>query len=572
MSANLHSSDFSRLTAAWLDGTATADEIEKLRGLIAMDPDCARRFAVAARFEPLPPAGPEEHASIPGAIVLDELPGGQIHKASHHPQNSPAVPPHSGAPTPKPAMWSRVSLHLAGLAAALALVAAFFWQSAAGPGAVGSNVSAEPEAKRNAAHSPRNESQFRPGPSVAPVAPQFTDVNTAPPTEVPLRDRLDQFFLTGVSLNRVPLNQAVGMLQGQLRELNVLHAEVLDRLRITVPANAANRPVTFYSGSIAFLKAVQAVAALAGCDVISDETTLALVLNRETYPQVAERRDLRQLLKAALRPDGSDPADDPRRIAGLVADAVALGLPLDATQTLEAQTFVPVTRGQWAALAALVSGRDQLSQMDSPNFELYVTSGLTDAAGGQALNEETVEKLRGHFRESGKEPVAVVAPDRASDPRETAGSSVPVLSMRPIGETTQITVNLPISNQDQLPADALPQDAAVTTFQGTLLPGEGLTIPLTLNNNGIAGTTTVKPSLFRGLTFLPLPTRAGAPAPAAISMSQLYISTGSAGSVVNSGGAGSRLQIFRSSPTGYDSRITLDILSGSNPVATPASP
>jgi hypothetical protein len=53
MPLDRHSPEFARLTAAWLDGEATAEDADELWQAVAQDPGCAAELAAAARFEHL---------------------------------------------------------------------------------------------------------------------------------------------------------------------------------------------------------------------------------------------------------------------------------------------------------------------------------------------------------------------------------------------------------------------------------------------------------------------------------------------------------------------------------------
>ncbi|MDZ4286595.1 MAG: hypothetical protein U0984_01475, partial [Prosthecobacter sp.] len=483
MSLNPHSSEFAHLVTAWLDETATAEEAAQLWQAVAESPECALEFAAAARFESLLAETVQERAGEKTA--LRQVVAGQF-----------KTPPQAKDRAPAARRW-QMPLRAAAAIALLSSLAWLLWPAAETP-KMAEISSPKPGTVPTVSHSPA--APVRRLPLVSPVAADAADTGGKS-----LPQRLDSFFLAGVALDQVPLREALGILQGQLQELNFLNAEALQKLRVTVPADAAGRRITFHSGSIAFLKAVRAVAALGGCEVTVDEPTLALILQRGIFPQVAERRDLRNILAGRVNADGTAAASDPDRLAALMADASSLGIALDPTRPLAEQASLPMTRGQWAALQLLTDTREQLSQFPMPNFQLYLTEGDPSEAD-KVIEEDQAKKMQANFQSTGTAPVAVVTP--VLSPLFALGSQAPTLppiTAQPLGEVTQVTVNwsLPPSSAPTA-AEPTPEQPAATTVTGVLLAGQGMsTMVDSATASRLSGSSSVSFSAFTNLVLLP---------------------------------------------------------------------
>ncbi|HYF34329.1 MAG TPA: hypothetical protein VD994_03475, partial [Prosthecobacter sp.] len=210
---------------------------------------------------------------------------------------------------------------------------------------------------------------------------------------------------------------------------------------ITVPTEASGRRVTFHSGPISFLKAVRAIAGLGGCDMTVDEATLALILHRETYPQVPNRKDIRSLLASQVNADGTTAAEDPKRVAALIADAASLGIAVDVKQPLEDQAVLPMTRGQWQALQALTEARQQLSQFPAPSFQLYFTN---DRLGGErVLDEDEASQMQLQLQRDAGVQSVVAKPLLKTAVEFGDQIMVAGLTFQPLGEATQVTLAIP---------------------------------------------------------------------------------------------------------------------------------
>ena len=175
----------------------------------------------------------------------------------------------------------------------------------------------------------------------------------------PLPQHLDEFFLNGLAFNKTPLRDAVRQMEAQLRSLNFAHSSDLARLRVSLPAEAMNREVTFQSDSISFLKALRAIAALAGCEVAVSDNGIALNTLMDGMRQPVERRAIESLLAA-------DGIGRHASLSDLLTDAQALGMVATEDRTLDG------TPAQFAALAQLAESRRQIRQMPDMSFLAFM--------------------------------------------------------------------------------------------------------------------------------------------------------------------------------------------------------
>jgi len=422
-----HSPEFARLVQHWLDETATPDEAALLWQRVAECPDCAREFAAAARFESLL----AETVATPAKALFTVLPGGKEAAAPVGVKLGGSKPAHVR--------------HLLRAAAVLALLGWIAWLLRPAP-----QDSPQTARKTPAAKQILPQKRTLVGAATAPSTP-VPNVDKLPALpHIPLPERLERFFLTSVSFDQVPLSQALGLLQGQLQELNYLKTADLERLRVTVPAEAAGRRISFHSGPIVFLKAVRAIAALGGCEVSVDEPTLALILHREIFPQVPERRDVREILAGRVNADGSAADSDPARISELMKDAASLGLAVTPETTAEMLAALLVTRGQWTALQVLTDAREQLRSYPAPIFQMYVEEVEENPPQeDRVLDAEEVTAQRQANLVRGITPVAVVqASVTPIIPIIMQGAQVPLqplLTAQPVGEVVQVTATIPAS-------------------------------------------------------------------------------------------------------------------------------
>lgn len=412
MKLDPHSAEFADLIDRWLDETATEEEAARLWQAVSECPDCARELAAAARFE-----------SLLGATVQERVAEKKVLPAVLPPAATlPLLPARSGS---RPGVWRQPGARWL-LAAAAVILAGFFtalfWQQAG-------EVQPEIAAHEAVAPIPQPPVRRLPGPveKAPPSSPEAAE--TALAAQVPLVERLDRFFLTGVALDQVPLSRAIGILQGQLREVNYEDKLALDQLRVLVPTDASQRRVTFYSGPIPFLKAVRAVAALAGCDVVISEPQITITIQQSIYPQIAEKRVLSDMLAGRLNAGGTALVDDPTRVAALHEDAGTLGVVTQADGTAS------MTRGQWEALKMLTETRDYIGSLPLPVYEVYAVDDKDAEEAKKLLSPAEVATLRQQARDTGAQPLLTFSPQSAGPQNRD------LVQLEPVGDTVALTLN-----------------------------------------------------------------------------------------------------------------------------------
>ncbi len=392
MTPRADSAEFAVLLERWMDDSATAAEAELLWRCVTECPECAAEFAAVARFD---------------GLLADTVKARDVEIEA---RKVLAVTPRTKtmvAPRPQPANSLR-GFAIAAALVVLGLITAMLWPSS--PVAVPQVVESTPKAP------------VQPVPSVTPLTPPKTELKPAPPVEMvaaqgatpeaTLTERLDGFFLNGVMLERVPLSQALAILQQELVQADYLKTLPLNSLRVTVPAGAAGRRVTFQSANIPYLKAVRAVAALAGCDVQVEATSITLILQQGIFPQIAEKRSLGDLLAGRLTPEGTAMAEDAGRVADLWEDAGLLGL------SVTDDGFTQASRGQWEALRQMTDSRDMMGVIPMPTFALYVVPEDSAPPEG-VLTQQQLQQFRLDADKAGFQPVSTVTPD-LSEPQDEA--------------------------------------------------------------------------------------------------------------------------------------------------------
>lgn len=364
--------EFERLAQRWLDAAATPDEARMLWEMVAADPVRARSLASLARFDALLTSTLHTRHRVGEAVChVTPAPLGSV------------VPGRVKNPT----SVFRSPL-LLGLAAALVLLAALGWMlgssSVRDAGWVVQDV--EPE------HLPEAW-PVTSAPAPRPMGKQDGELAASGVgADGLLAEHLDAFFLPSVELDAVPLGRALGMLQGRMRELD--REFLTSGLRVSVPVDAAGRKVSLRCGPISFLKAVRVLAALAGCVVEVDAEKVALILQKDLYPQPSAQRDLLAVLAGRWTSQGRPAVEDESSIAGLLADAASLGIQINTQQS--GWQRVRMTRGQFTALEQLTEARAALGLLPAPAFQLYVAesaAGHEPEMPGRTLSQGEAEAL-----------------------------------------------------------------------------------------------------------------------------------------------------------------------------------
>jgi hypothetical protein len=422
MKPDPHSAEFITLIDRWLDQTASAEEAARLWQAVAECPDCAAALAAAARFESLLGATVQERASEKRLTAPVALPTQE--KAQRQPQR----PLRQG--TAQSGVWGASTRQWVAAVAALivvSLVSVFFWNEAGmeRPAVVVHElVGPIQQPPLRLPKAPSRSTQ-----DLTSKAGDLTEVVSTEPKEL-LTDHLDRFFLTGVSLDKVPLGRAIGILQGQLHEVNRDAALALDQLKVLVPTLASQRRITFHSGPIPFLKAVRAVAALAGCEVEVSEPQITITIQQSIYPEMVKKRVLSDMLAGRLNATGSPSITDPERLAALREDAESLGVKPAVNGS------VAITRGQWEALKMLTETRDLLGRLPIPSYAIYaVPKTDPQPETTRVLTPKEEATARKKIVESKLEPLIIFTPQLASPTNRAP------IQFQPYGDTVSLTLN-----------------------------------------------------------------------------------------------------------------------------------
>ncbi|MCX6855418.1 MAG: hypothetical protein NTV80_11000 [Verrucomicrobia bacterium] len=419
MKPDPRSAEFITLIDRWLDQTATAEEAARLWQAVAECPQCAAALAAASRFESLLETTVQERASERKMMAPAALP---FTPRETQQKQRPLQQGTAWAVT-----WNTNTRHKIAAAAAVIVVgfvSVYFWNEAGferPPVIVHELVGPiqQPPLKLPKASNKTLGSE----------APKIAESTAQEPKEL-LTEHLDRFFLTGVSLDNIPLSRAIGILQGQLNEVNRDAALALDELRVLVPTGAAQRKITFHSGPIPFLKAVRAVAALAGCEVEVSEPQITITIQQSIYPELVKKRVLSDMLAGRLNATGTPSITDPERLAALREDAESLGV------KPAADGSVAITRGQWEALKMLTETRDLLGRLPMPSYAIYALPKTDQQADTtRVLTPEEVQEKRKKIAESKAVPLIIFTPQVASPTNRSP------IQFQPYGDSVSLTLH-----------------------------------------------------------------------------------------------------------------------------------
>ncbi len=417
MKPDPRSAEFITLIDRWLDQTATAEEAARLWQAVAECPQCAAALAAASRFEFLLESTVQERASERKLMAPVAMPS-----IEDKPRQE-LSPLRQG--TKPSSLWGSQTRRWVASAAALivaSLVSVYFWNEAG---------MERPAVAVHELVGPIQQPPLR-----LPKAPsnpikdevKVADAKSQEPKEL-LTAHLDRFFLTGVSLDKVPLSRAIGILQGQLNEVNRDAALALDQLRVLVPTGASQRRITFYSGPIPFLKAVRAVAALAGCEVEVSEPQITITIQQSIYPELVKKRVLSDMLAGRLNARGSPSITDPERLAALREDAESLGV------KPAVDGSIAITRGQWEALKMLTETRDLLGRLPMPSYAIYAVPTNNQLTGNRVLSAKEAEQELQKIATAKAVPLVIFTPQLASPTNRAP------IQFLPYGDTVSLNLN-----------------------------------------------------------------------------------------------------------------------------------
>jgi hypothetical protein len=417
MKTPLDMREFARLNQLWLDGRATAEEAAQHWQMVAEHAECARELAAAARFEALLERKLSEASEETKAA-------GVLATASVRREEGRRV-----------TNWRGVVKPMLKVAALIAVGGLLWWVLGregwdSGPKQeVVSRRVRGPEVRPKGVLPVEREAKPEVVPGVVAAGANEWTVES-------LRTWLNGYFLRGVDLKQVPLKEALGRLQADMMAVNFMGAEVVGRLRVTVSADAAGRRVSLKTGSISFLKAIEALAMQAGCEVEVGDLLLALESKAQPFPQPTARHDLREVLAGRFDSNGVAEADRPDLMAKVWEDAVAQGF-----VTADAVGGGPVrlTQGQVDTLRGLAEARGQVEQLPAQQYQMRLVAGGAFAPG-QVLNVGEVKQILAQPASEGSVKVVVVKPGQrvAIDEGNAVAGSGMEFEVMPVGQGWQL--------------------------------------------------------------------------------------------------------------------------------------
>ena len=443
---------FDELVMRWFDGSATPAQQEAMWAMLAQDERCAAEFASMARFESVlkhrlrvESKALLEFVALESELAVDGAP--------------PAPPPAIILPKkkwqPSPALRAFAIAAVALLVGALVML----WQPHSPPlnEPVIAIVPSTPAPTVTSSLPPTSLMRPRHDPT-APFVTTGQPVTTVIPTR-PLAERLEDFYLPEVKLDRVTFASAAKWLTEQARALNYLKRTDIDSLRIEVPAAAQNRLVTLHSGPIPFSKAVSILSHLAVCQSLISDSGITI-----TDRSALATMPARQIIGAA------SPHSPPPSRNEIVADAESLGLPQPAKSVnvdAAGNASVIATADQAEALRTLQAARQQFADLAPLSFmPVVLPSGF--AKTDRVLSATETESIRQQVLAATRNvPVITVPRSSQSVPRNESAQPRPnvtalTLTSIPVGEMEILRLDSHIN-----PVITIPAPRAQTINGGT---------------------------------------------------------------------------------------------------------
>lgn len=441
---------FADLVSRYLDGTAGAAERQMLGLALLDDAERGREFAKQARFEAMLRKNCRrdakalfEFAALEAASADDVFddPVGVNGPCQVVAAPAPAVMVAAGALPPRQqqspvrwrptaaAPWLRVAAVFAALAGSIAL-----WLKEVSPRQPQVTSTTTP------AGPPIMQVQSADDSQVVLLAPRqhttpasATTATTAPeaPKGLTLAERLEDFYLPGVRLNRVRAQDAADWLTAQLRQHNYAKRPDLNQLTLRLPPEVGQRLVTLESGPISFKKALEIVTTLAGADTSISEDGIQIV----DHPTPA----------STGLPDWQP---SPWGKADTQQHATDLGIDLDESMLKEEAgggASLRVPADQQRALGLLADSQQRLSSLAPLSFvPLVVPAGL--AGTERVLTAAEVDNIRQQLASAvnaGTVPTVTVpfgAGAQGTTLQNASGTPAVTLTVTPVGEMNQVTI------------------------------------------------------------------------------------------------------------------------------------
>lgn len=423
--------DFSRLLQRWQDGLCTVDEVDRFWQSVANNAACRREFAAASRFEGLLESAMKERArekEVAGFWV------GVVEQTAQR---------------PKQPVWQKSTVKRAlGIAAVLAAGGLFWWLanfetgSHSAQSAVAVKTPRELPARAPAPSNPRQRSQVLPRPIPPTLATTEWDAAA-------LNEWLSGYYLSGCEVQDLPLREALMSLHVQMMHVNFFGTDIQSRLRLVVTPEAGKRRVTLKTGPISFLKAVETLAALAGCQVELGDRLLTVRAIAQPYPQKPLPHTWSDVLAGKVDAEGNPEAGQPEKIALVQADAIEQGI-VPPEPSADGRAWL--TAAQVEALRRLAEARAQLAMQPQQKFQVRLAP-KDSAQQERILTVEEVQQLQAQPAPPGTQTVVTVqpgAPIRPADPSDNSPQWQ--LVALPIGEGIEIGLQplIPATSPDRL--------------------------------------------------------------------------------------------------------------------------
>jgi hypothetical protein len=352
MKRELNSAEFQQLVTRWLDGQASAAEAELLFSAIHSSAAHALAFARAARFEHL----------LVQTFTAAERETSYLGAAEKSTQRYYRQ------------LLIKRSFQVAAAVALCGWLGWLLWPPPEQPPAVTTvmPVPAQPVRQR-----------------LLPTTVVMSRSQAKPTPAKPYRKQLDDFFLTALSFDDLPLVAAIQELKAMAKELNMDHDALFEQIQIRLPAEAAQRRITLRCGAISFLKAVHTVASLAHCEVQLEGQLISLQAHPLPTSPIQKEEEIDRLL-------AGDKAQEPTLLAErrkeMLGDAQSLGM--KEKTNAQGHTELEGTAEQFAALDQLTQSRDQIRAMPPVSLMAMLQPGTNEQKERLLTQQETATLRR----------------------------------------------------------------------------------------------------------------------------------------------------------------------------------
>lgn len=448
MSDSSPSKPFAELVMRWFDGTASEADQEAMWSALMTDPAAAEEFARQARFEAMlkQQAAAESKAILELAALSCEMDDLDIPTPALVPLPSVQSARPVAVPVPQRAQmpWLRLAAAFVLFLGVAGLLCHFMEgrkvpQLAQGPEIGMTDVPGPALVSTITLIRPKEPGQLSVPATSAPLGEQLAA----------LPERLDDFYLPEIDLEKVAFGDAVRWLTARLKEYNFLNRADFNSLTIAVPASAERRLVTLHCGPISFSKAMRIVSRLAQCDAEFTGTGV-LLADRAAGNATPGWQPIPSQTSAA--------ADS--KLAAIKTDASSLGLTLP-EQSLRVdpagEVSVHASAAQTEALRLLEESRRQLAGMPPLAF-MPVVLPAGKYGPDRVLNKDEVGRLQQLLQQAGAASPPVIVLPRTGQPVAQNNAGTPAGGKKRTGrQLPQLTITAtPVGEMDRIRVDASP--------------------------------------------------------------------------------------------------------------------